>query len=281
MDLESEDVRQSPAEYFLAPDSPKFEEPFIPVKFEQPADWNAPIWRYMTIAKFLSLLDKRALFFARLDKLGDPFEGSITKYQEKLRQQLEKEWDGAVLHDTSRAMIESRINNTIVNCWHMNENESVSMWERYIKGSNEGVAVRSTYARLAFCFPKFDGRPKQRNEDGTDLQLFVRMGMVKYIDYDSYDGPIENICLLKRRGFEDEREVRAVVLDRSFMGDPHPTRFPRGGDYVPVDLTKLIETVYVAPGAAPWLTNTVESVVRKYGFDFPIKQSDLDRGPTH
>ena len=44
-------------------------------------DWlNRPLddtvlWRYMDFTKFVSLLEKSALFFPRADKLGDPFEG--------------------------------------------------------------------------------------------------------------------------------------------------------------------------------------------------------------
>ena len=32
----------------------------------------------MDFTKFVSLLDKRALFFAGADTLGDPFEGSVS-----------------------------------------------------------------------------------------------------------------------------------------------------------------------------------------------------------
>ena len=46
--------------------------------FKSPPD-DAVLWRYMDFTKFVSLLDKRALFFVRADKLGDPFEGTITK----------------------------------------------------------------------------------------------------------------------------------------------------------------------------------------------------------
>ena len=275
MEVQSISAEQPPAEYFLAPDDPGFEELFRPITFPQPEDPNGTIWRYMTFAKFVSLLDRKALFFARLDRLGDPFEGSITETQRVLRQ------GKSGLHDTSVSMIKSRRENTIVNCWHMNDSESISMWDRYVKQSYEGVAVCSTYERLVSSFDIYDGRKRQRNEDGTDLQLFVRVGMVKYIDYESYDGDIEELSLLKRREFREEREVRAVVLDRSFLGDPHPTRFPTGGDYVPVDLTKLVKTIHAAPGAPEWFMRTVQSVLKIHGFDFRVEQSDLDRVPAY
>ncbi|KAF5417648.1 MAG: hypothetical protein C5S38_01290 [Candidatus Methanophagaceae archaeon] len=44
--------------------------------FEKPSDEDIKIWRYIDFTKFVSLLDKKALFFARADRLSDSFEGS-------------------------------------------------------------------------------------------------------------------------------------------------------------------------------------------------------------
>ena len=46
--------------------------------FELPPD-DATLWRYMDFTKFVSLLEKQALFFSKPDRLGDPFEGSLPK----------------------------------------------------------------------------------------------------------------------------------------------------------------------------------------------------------
>ena len=40
-------------------------------------DPNTPLWRYMDFAKFVALLEHRAIYFARADQLGDKFEGAI------------------------------------------------------------------------------------------------------------------------------------------------------------------------------------------------------------
>ena len=45
-------------------------------KFHNPPPADTILWRYMDFTKFVSLLEKRSLFFARADKLGDPFEGA-------------------------------------------------------------------------------------------------------------------------------------------------------------------------------------------------------------
>lgn len=259
-------MNPSPVEYYFAPDNPEIEPLFKPLVFKQPSDLQIPIWRYLTLAKFISLLKTSALYFSRLDKLGDPFEGSLTQVQVQADAQSHPHF--AVLSDTSPAMVHSRLENTLVCSWRMDESESVAMWQVYLKGANEGVAIRSTYQRLANCFPSFTGTQVERNPDGTDHQLFVRLGMVQYINFDTYTGPIENMCLLKRHAFEYEREVRAVILDRSFLGDPHPTRFPSGGDYVPVNLLTLVESVYTVPGTQQWVADVLESIIGKYGFNF-------------
>lgn len=42
-------------------------------------DPDTRIWRYVDLTKFLDMLSRRKLYFARLDRLGDPFEGAIPR----------------------------------------------------------------------------------------------------------------------------------------------------------------------------------------------------------
>ena len=56
--------------------------------FCTPPPDDAVLWRYMDFTKFVSVLDKRALFFSAADKFGDPFEGSISKGTAELRPRL-------------------------------------------------------------------------------------------------------------------------------------------------------------------------------------------------
>src|SRR5262249_12832867 len=46
--------------------------------FEFPSNPDTPIWRYLDITKLRSMLESRTLFFARVDTLGDRFEGAYT-----------------------------------------------------------------------------------------------------------------------------------------------------------------------------------------------------------
>jgi hypothetical protein len=46
--------------------------------FECPGG-DTKIWRYMDLARFLSILESRSLYFSRADNLGDPYEYAIPK----------------------------------------------------------------------------------------------------------------------------------------------------------------------------------------------------------
>lgn len=50
------------------------------------------LWRYMSFEKFVSLLSEESLFFSRVDKFEDPFEGfippSVTEHYERNRKNI-------------------------------------------------------------------------------------------------------------------------------------------------------------------------------------------------
>ena len=130
---------------------------------------NMTIWRYMDFTKFVSLVDKSALFFSRADKLGDPFEGSYSRANVNLRPTVYKD---KIPQDALRRMSGfSKIlpKFTVINCWHINEYESAALWGLYLKG-REGIAIRSTFDCLKGCL-KDEGH-----------HIFI--GKVKYIDYE-------------------------------------------------------------------------------------------------
>lgn len=240
--------------------------------FEKPENQDAKIWRYMDLTKFLSLLHKKALFFVRADKLADPLEGSYSRANVTLRAAVyPKEVLSLVpqMQEFHRRLLKC----TVINSWHMNEFESAAMWKLYLK-SDEGVAAQSTFKRLKECL-----------SEGPETAVYV--GKVKYIDYNTEWLPEGNTMypfVHKRKSFEHEREVRAVVQmlpmregpaidwSREAFGD---------GLYVPVNLNTLIEKVYVSPSSADWFLNLVKSVVERYGLNKEVVRSSLAEGPVY
>src|SRR5688572_6426488 len=130
----------------------------------------------MSFPKFMSLLEKSALFFARPDKLGDPFEGSfgranldatfLTGEEEFTDPDTEglSDADAMAVRERKRAYIRRFIyeytqKTAYINCWHMNNHESAAMWNIYSR-IGEGIAVQSTYKRLRDSFIDLEPRYK-------------------------------------------------------------------------------------------------------------------------
>ncbi len=248
--------------------------------FEKPQNENVKIWRYVDFTKFVSLIDKSALFFSRADKLGDPFEGSYPRQNVQQRATLYKRWlntlptqlkeffgqkPGAIgeFYKSLRRCI-------FINSWHENEHESDAMWKLYLK-SNEGIAIQSTFSRLRDCF----------GNETPDIYI----GRVRYIDYskdviskDNFFNPF----LRKRKSFEHERELRAIVFAYDKIEDGMPnlpsTAFHTGMPML-VDLDKLIDRIYLAPTSPKWLYELVKSVTQKYGVKKEVFQSNLRKRP--
>lgn len=123
------------------------------ILFPPPAN-DAVLWRYMNFSKFVSLLDERALFFARADKLGDPFEGSSSKPTMEMNQSRY----GANLkepYEILTEVIKSTRETTLINCWHERGYESDAMWKLYSDEAEE-IAIRTTFERLAQSFTSSD-----------------------------------------------------------------------------------------------------------------------------
>lgn len=250
----------------------------------KPYDNDIKIWRYLDIPKFLSMIDKRALFFSRAEYLGDPFEGLIplSKDQINLNTYFGRVSDVMYSDDGSAHEWYSDHylfrNTAYVCCFHMNPVESVAMWKIYAN-DNKGIAIQSTFNRLCNCFH-------------VDHENTEYIGEVKYCDYsqDSSDTidvlKWANLPLLHKRNYYDyERELRAII--------PFPMCvFPKGGELtkeildtfpkgilIPVDLDILIEKIYLAPSSPSWIEDLLNSILKKYEVNKDVLPSALDQSP--
>jgi len=151
-----------------------------------------------------------------------------------------------------------------ISCWYLSDYESDAMWKLY-GGSNNCIAVRSTTAKLKESLP-----------------THTMVAMVNYIDYETQSFPTFNLfenVIHKRRSFEHERELRAIVGAASLINADMPLRNDLG--YFPkVDLGALIACIYVHPLADDWFLNTVGKLVETAGQTIEVRRSDLAAVPT-
>jgi hypothetical protein len=224
---------------------------------ELPDDQKIKLWRYMSFAKFISILDKNALFFSRSDKLDDAFEGTFPKTN--------------IMHGDDPFMIPEMRSLSMqfrgmvcLNSWYISEYESEGMWHRYSK-PDEGIAIQSTISRLIRCF--------------KDTDYEINIGKVKYIDYEKECIPTWNATyqfLYKRKQFENERELRATTI----LSHPRELKDYEMGIYVPVNINILIEVVYLSPKVQKWFCELVKSIMEKYNLHEEVKRSTLANNPS-
>ncbi len=247
--------------------------------FLNPSDGNVKIWRYMDITKYLSLLERRSLFFSRADCLGDPFEGSLpsTKGQINLTEIVKKEVESRGFPTDKITPIHDLIRKCSFVCsFHMNDCESAALWSIYTK-TQQGIAIQSTFNKLCNSFKEYSENP-------------IHIGTMHYIDYDKeiITKIQENSfipLLFKRKSFEHEKELRAAI---SFPRELYPessaanpikvNNFIRGLN-IPVNLDILIERIFVAPTTEEWISDLLISTTKNYGIKKPIIQSNLDKSP--
>ena len=229
------------------------------------------IWRYITFTKFCSMLNEGALFFCRLDKLHDKWEGVYPKAMLEYWAQVYQDTlagNGGVdrLKDI---LIWKIIPSHFVNCWFMSEYESDAMWRLYSQ-NYEGIAIKSTIGRLKRSLAKTRER--------------IWIGPVDYIDYDRWQPPkgearqpflgIEPF-FWKRLSFQHENELRALV-GQTRQGSGKEV----SGLNIEVDLNQLTDAVYVFPDSKDWFSQLVETVLRKYGYrNIVVKRSSLGERP--
>jgi hypothetical protein len=277
----------------------KFTEPndntergFVDKMYEYHSSFKLPeyseekmIWRYMDLPKFISLIDKKSLFFTKASQFPDPYEGTIPKQSEVVRRtiyeqvkpELESDEQFESLISGVPKIFESRLKKyrelMLINSWHFNDYESAALWELY--GKDTGIAIQSTVHKLKDSFAR------------TDDTIWI--GKVNYVDFNHDwmdEWNIHEAFVIKRPSFFYESEIRAITclpddnIDKnvSYKFDVErekkpisrqrsvdPTELTTHGKYVKVDLNQLIDKVYLSPAVPSYFKEAVESIILKYG----------------
>lgn len=241
--------------------------------YKQHPDFELPLpgsvlWRYIGFTKFVSLLDKQALFLARADKLGDPFEGSLSKLNVALQPHLYKD----IPMEARRSLAYFRENMprfVLISCWHSGDHESAAMWRLY-SGERDGIAIRTDVEAFTQSF--------LGEED-------VHIGKVRYQDYENELVPERNMFsayLTKRKGFEHEREVRALYfkIPSTDKKIDYSSDICDIGLYFDVNIATLVKEIVVAPYAEDWFLELVQSVASRYNLKAPVRRSAFAESPV-
>lgn len=261
----------------------------------------------MDFAKFVDLLVSRTLWFSRVDRLGDPWEGLLT--QSEFNRLSKRSPNPASYFEKSRSL-------NFVNCWQQTDRESMAMWDLYGEDAS-GFAIRSTVGLLKAAV--------------ASAQLPIYISRLKYVDWMRHDGDTENLigmCVRKIEGYAHESEVRLIVGDTitepvhaSTESTPRDAPIdcekiardalvalagffpscdfttvdgrqlvleaiveyqyherlrntPRGIS-ISIDSATLIDEVVVGPKAQSWILELARAVVKQYNLSVKVRPSEL------
>lgn len=230
-----------------------------------PRDGNTRIWRYLSLPKFVDLLQSNCLHFTRVDEMRkyDASEGVSTTIAMKRYIQLVAEKKIAspipdLPHDQFVRIFGSSETDDVlnkvhfINCWHMSDHENFAMWKVYSEPF--GVCIESRFEDLKNCFVD-----ETRDYYANRHKIYI--GRVDYIDSETQFIQRGNsfwTYLTKRREFSYENELRCVAMQWD-----HQFSFIRPK----VDLKRLIRSIRLNHEAPAWYFTTVADLCQRYGLD--------------
>jgi len=220
------------------------------------------LWRYMDLPKFVSMLEKEAIWLARADTFGDKHEG---RFPDEMREYIEKAYESFGVDDKSPVNDASDfqdylVKNTFISCWHHNLEENMVMWEIYGKDKN-AVAVQTTVEAIA----------NYVDTSGMSGHSLI-MKNVEYKNADEIAGILayEDSFFRKRKHFSFEKEVRISFDTYSQINPSKDTPY---GHKLPVQfMSGMIHKVLVHPDSSDWFYDAVDSITTKYGLHASVER---------
>jgi hypothetical protein len=224
-------------------------------------DSDAVIWRYMDLLKFLSLVQKRSLWFCTLAYLPNPYEGLATEpsHKEFPIDVPNPECDRTKSISLLDGMqwFAKRLQ---VNCWCAVPHESDALWRLYGGGASGGVAIQSRVSKLRMSLP--------------DACLVQR---VKYIDrtVECFDPALlYEYATHKSVQYQYENEVRAIRDLTEVMENVNAPGPPVPGVDVPIaDMTALIDRAVISPYSPGWFCDAIVNLCQRYELTVRVEES--------
>lgn len=255
----------------------------IPSKNTSPVIYpkeNYRIVKYMDLTKFVSLLQKKSLFFCRLDKLEDHFEGTTAKSNWKKRyewhamrhlrsEKFKKLTNEEILKNVEEDFEAERKMKALrcICCWNISDFESAALWKIYSNFS-QGIMITSQISSLIESF--------------KETQENVDLSEVKYLNHSIDDMPDGNMMypvIHKNKAYSYEKELRlihTVDFGNGLLYDWSKEEIEQG-KYLILNLDKLIDEVILSPYSPNWYIELIENLCEIYGLKTKIMKSELSR----
>ncbi len=234
--------------------------------------------RYIDITKFISLLKDEQLFFCRIDKLEDRFEGTLPKISRKnfissyrYLRDVENFFDVPMEDQEIERKVDEEFkfreklkSLNCINCWNEFKGESYALWKIY-SDLNQGIMIKSSFKRIISAF--------------SESKEIIYCSRVKYIDYDNDSIDIGNTMtpiVHKHKAYSYEDEIR-LIHEVSNVGWIHDWENEKheNGVKVNVNLQDLISEIVISPFSSDWFIELIEDILNKYSINCKLSSSKL------
>jgi hypothetical protein len=230
--------------------------------FAKRPEKGTKLWRYMSFTKLMWMLENQALYFTRIDKFEDHFEGAWPK------DDLERLNKISGFNITSFTY--SMRSKVAVSCWLKDNHESAAMWRLYCPG-NDGVAINTTFEKLCAAIKIADIGHAVDLRDAAEVDYIDHFddGFIKKL---KPDDPLPNTLwpfMCKNKSYEHEKEVRALLIAN------HGHEIEESGAGIPIDPVNFIDEIVINPFCDNWFIDTIKASLSKYKIDEKVKTSKL------
>ena len=227
-----------------------------------PDNLDTPVWRYMDLDKFQSLLNEKALYLCRADRLQDRFEGTYSRRQIIEMEDWFKKIDEPHMIESERERRRKDRLKTYISSWCMSDCDLDLMWKGYVRNP-PGISIKSSVRRL---------------KDICDKAVEYWPLDISTVTYSDHAGG-KNInyfrtpttFLYKDVHFKLDNELRIIHCPN--ISEPTPTHV-----YLKIDLRDLIENVVFQPRLKESSLKSVREALNNVGLDkIPLLASRDDR----
>jgi hypothetical protein len=259
----------------------------------EPKDDNVFLWKYFDIHRFIYLITEQKLFFTRLDKFDDPFEGISTSFlrREALFSTMQFRENHSIIispeeqdkdidtqfkvHEyLKKSNLHNKQNRQYVNCWFTCERESMAMWNIY--SNPDSVAVKLDFKKykekLIESFDKFISKNGYRLSIIGDEITYLKLNP---FDISTEKQKLKYSAMKKDVSFAYEKEFRFLIYTNDL--DKKPISFQ-----IPLDLNEFELTVITHPNMENWKVLNIRKLIKLCNLNITVvKSSTMLRTKNH
>lgn len=213
------------------------------------------LFRYLTLAQFISLMENKRLFLKKVKSWDDPWEGPDDQLP------LIKE-DGKQIKDESLLTL-----STVGQCWTY-EKDSDAMWRIY-SNDRQGVMIETIASNFEYIKNLKHALLSKVNYYNKSNYIEKRQEIAKNRSY-GFAGDMA----LKREAFKHENEVRLLVCLQDYHSEIKDIWdiLVYGFEVEP---TLFIKSVTFDPRADDWYVETMKKYCDSKSLKCPIQKSRL------